>query len=34
MLVKVLCLQEENCNLLKFIIGIFSNAEAANVFLV
>lgn len=32
MLVEVLCLQEENCNLLEFVIGISSNAEAASVF--
>lgn len=32
MLVEVLCLQEENCNLLEFVIGISSNAEEASVF--
>lgn len=32
-LVEVLCLQEENCCLLEFIINIFSDAEEADVFL-
>lgn len=30
-LVEVLCLQEENCCLLEFIISIFSDAGEANV---
>lgn len=32
-LVEVLCLQEENCCPLEFIINIFSDAEEADVFL-